>query len=212
MNQELLVWPLFSTPVACTILDVDTDEVLKFISSLNYQQYSEKNGYHTKGISVLNHPELSSLKEEIDKNMQDFITKVLKIKVPDNGEYYLHKSWVNLHKSGDFAQQHLHKNSMYSFVFYVDANKNSGDIFFTKTNTMGGCGFDAYDIEFHDHDLLNADDWFVTPQPGMLLMFPSNTYHGTKVNTSNDDRYSIAGNYFLRGTIGTDYTSYLTFN
>ena len=55
-------------------------------------------------------------------------------------------------------------------------------------------------------------EFFVTPKPGMLLMFPSNTYHGTKVNTSNNDRYSIAGNYFLRGTIGTDYTSYLTFN
>ena len=212
MSEELLVWPLFSTPVACTLLDIDTDEVKKFISGLPYESYTEKNGYHTKGISVLEYSELSSLKEQINNKMQDYINNVLKIKVHHDSEYYLHKSWVNLHKPGDFAQQHLHKNSMYSFVFYVDATEDGGDIFFTKTNTMGGCGFDAYDIEYRQYDLLNADDWFVTPKPGMLLMFPSNTYHGTKVNTSNDDRYSIAGNYFLRGTVGTDYTSYLTFN
>jgi len=36
----------------------------------------------------------------------------------------------------------------------------------------------------------------------MILLFPSHLTHAVKPNNSNEDRYSIAFNYILRGEYG----------
>ena len=43
------------------------------------------------------------------------------------------------------------------------------------------------------------------PVPGMIICFPSHLGHDVGINQSNEDRYSMAFNYILRGEYGLGY-------
>jgi uncharacterized protein (TIGR02466 family) len=208
------VLPLFSTPVASTFLEVDCSKILEIISQYDFEEYGTKNGYQSCNITVLDLPELKSLRNLIDIRVKQYLHDILRIEKDNkkNGtiEFYMHSSWVNLHKPGHFAQPHLHKNSMYSFVFYVDTCENCGDLYFSKPILTSTHGFSSYVFPFSDFTLLNSDSWDISPKKGMLWIFPASVLHGTYPNKGVRDRYSIVGNYSLKGTIGTD-TSTVTF-
>ena len=51
-------------------------------------------------------------------------------------------------------------------------------------------------------NLFNADRWGIAVQKGDLTIFPSHLMHEVDVNKTDKDRYMIAFNYFLEGTIG----------
>ena len=213
--ENVAIWPLFSSPVSCykiSLSDSDRENILEFLENLDYVPYTDENGYTTQVESILDCPELSYLKKEINDRVQHFILETLAIQPNEGTEYYLYKSWVNLLKPGNFAYPHIHRNSMYSFVYYVNVPDDSGSIRFLREGGHSTHGFDSYQINYSGFNLLNSSEWKVTPTNGTLLVFPSNVKHEILPNLSPYNRYSIAGNYFVSGNIGPDYITRLNFS
>jgi hypothetical protein len=49
----------------------------------------------------------------------------------------------------------------------------------------------------------NDRSYRITPQEGMILLFPSYLKHQVDYNKSNDTRLSLAFNYFIKGELSS---------
>jgi len=91
---------------------------------------SSNNGDYTKDKYVLNDPKVSNLKNKILENVYKFTSDELK--VSNEVEFYLTNSWVVRHRKMDWAQQHVHTNSILSGIYYIDVGEKSGKLNFIK--------------------------------------------------------------------------------
>ena len=84
--------------------------------------------------------------------------------------------WFNLAEPGEITGVHDHsKAAEISGVYYIATPPSSGDLFF---RTEG------------------AEDFFLQPIEGTLVLFPSNLRHGVAENLSDYNRISLAFNLF----------------
>ena len=84
--------------------------------------------------------------------------------------------WFNLAEPGEITGVHDHsKAAEISGVYYIATPPSSGDLFF---RTEG------------------AEDFFLQPIEGTLVLFPSNLRHGVAENLSEYNRISLAFNLF----------------
>ena len=87
--------------------------------------------------------------------------------------------WFNISNSGDNTGWHDHKeNAKISGVYYISVPKMSGNIIFRKKNKN------------------KYQKWFVKPQDGMMLLFPSKLEHCVEINKSCDTRISLSFNLY----------------
>ena len=87
--------------------------------------------------------------------------------------------WFNISNSGDNTGWHDHKeNAKISGVYYISDPKKSGNIIFRKKNKN------------------KYQKWFVKPQDGMMLLFPSKLEHCVEINKSCDIRISLSFNLY----------------
>ena len=199
------VVPLFSTPVGVDQLDIDCGAILDYIKECDYLEYETKNGFYSKDQFILDRPKLSKVKNQIDEIVSQYLYEFLGF--DKNYEFYQTNSWVNLHREGNFSQNHIHANSLYSYVLYISAGIEQGRLVVSNKNCNYGSS--TIRVPIKEYNLLNSSSWQFDPKDGMLVIFPAHLAHFTEVNTSNIDRYSIAGNYFVRGEF-TEPTSVLT--
>jgi len=85
-----------------------------------------------------------------------------------------------------------HSGAVLSWCYYVSYPKNGGPLTFQLSHSP----FRDFMIE-------------ITPKTGLLIFFPGWINHLTKINTSNQVRISIAGNYNLEGKHGDQQCNYL---
>jgi len=90
--------------------------------------------------------------------------------------------WVNVNGSGGFNELHNHVLGDYSGVYYVKGT-GTGDISFHSTEQLNK--MIAPGMPF-------ADSISISPQDGMLLVFPSYILHSVHPNLSDKERISIA--------------------
>ncbi len=106
------------------------------------------------------------------------------------------EAWANVARAGHYAKPHVHPNANLSCVYYVDAgdapadDPHSGVIEFLDPRnrpgmfaTEGSLGFDAYRV---------------TPQSGLLLMFPAWLYHYVHPYRGSAPRISVAFNVTIQ--------------
>ena len=87
--------------------------------------------------------------------------------------------WFNISNPGDNTGWHDHKeNAKISGVYYISVPKKSGNIIFRK------------------NDKNKYEKWFVKPQDGMMILFPSKLEHCVEINKSCDTRISLSFNLY----------------
>ncbi len=156
---------LYSTPLLQTHIAVPL-KVLEYIKSQKFRRHDTGYMTHEK---LLDDPLLKGIKKLITQKVEDYFYNYCgyaKIVTPVHVS-----SWANLHKKGDWGQQHYHENSVISFVWYPLVTESSGD------------------------------NWGFTPKTGDLYIFPSNMVHGIAELEEDFDRYSLAGNYMINGPV-----------
>jgi hypothetical protein len=80
--------------------------------------------------------------------------------------------WFNVNGPGHFNDWHRHFSNCYAAVLYIDVPLNSGD------------------IEFRQGVVSKT----ITPNQGMLLVFPGTLDHRVTINSSQYNRISLATN------------------
>jgi|TARA_R100000027_G_scaffold44189_1_gene33272 uncharacterized protein (TIGR02466 family) len=199
------VFPLFSTPVLATRIEVDRD----IVRDVHYTPYANDNaGYGSANKKILLEDKFSTLKAQIEGYIDYYLYEALALA---QGTAVHASSWINLHRKGDYAVKHMHPNSFVSGVLYLNLPENGGGKIYLhspqEVSTFKTCTLDPM---IKDYNILNSKTWNFHPEEGLLLLFPSHLSHSTDTNVELENRYSLAFNYFMKGALGDDATtSYL---
>jgi uncharacterized protein (TIGR02466 family) len=125
-------------------------------------------------------------------------------------DIFITSMWSNISKSDNRHATHLHSNSLYSGVLYIEADERSGNIGFKDPRIAK----EMLDFNWSDNSIFKHRTIEFEPKKGRLIFFPSWLYHGTKRGkfNINEDRISLSfnilpkskANSFSRGAIFTD--------
>ncbi|PPR46233.1 MAG: hypothetical protein CFH18_00548 [Alphaproteobacteria bacterium MarineAlpha5_Bin8] len=101
--------------------------------------------------------------------------------------------WSIINKENASNSRHIHSNNFLSGAYYIKAPKNCGDILFHDPR-------DAKVIRkpiTSKANKLNAEVVNISPQEGLLILFPSYLFHSVKENISGEERIVISFNIDL---------------
>ena len=142
------------------------------------------------------------------KALSDKIIEVSKLIFADKSykyeKYEITDMWSNILKQNEFHRPHTHSNNILSGVYYVQSDNVATLQFYDPRPQAGVLNPDVE--KWHKG---NATVWQLGSITNRMILFPSWLQHFVPINTSNQDRISIAFNVMLKGTVGssTDFQS-----
>jgi uncharacterized protein (TIGR02466 family) len=170
------------------------------VINLEYERTHINNSDISKNRYVLN--TMSNLKSDIENHCERFVRKYLNVK--DNAQFYLQNSWCNIHRPNEHSQIHYHGNSLLSGVYYPILPDNSGHIAFHKGSIYTNIFHHSIRFEYEEHNNLNVEQYVLNLKEGTIIIFPSHLDHSVQKNNSNEKRYSLAFNFYVRGKFGKE--------
>lgn len=149
--------------------------------------------------------ELDNLFNEVIANVKIYIHEVLSVR--DIFNIAITKSWIS--RSRNKTQEipwHIHSTSQISFIYYINVPKNSNSIQFLNFNSPNNL-FLGMNTEYKEKERMiideynyhNANTFYLTPEEGHIILFPSSIRHCTKnINGDFDgERLAIVGDLTL---------------
>ena len=200
MNDKIFDLKLvFSTPIwasmvkDCIKLNINMHEYIKELQKNDPSGIKKSNlfGWHSKNFEMNDEKVINffaNIKPNINKTLIDMGWG------DSNNKINVTSAWSIINKKNASNARHIHSNSFISAVYYVSAPKNCGDIVFhdprearliRKPNRIIG-------------NNLNAEAINITPQSGLLVLFPSYLYHSVNENNSNEERVIISFNIDIK--------------
>jgi len=113
------------------------------------------------------------------------------------GDPFLGNMWANINYPQSYNKLHTHPNSLWSGVYYVKAEKNSGNLYVQDPRP----GADVLLPQRLDNSKLPVQlhrEVYFEAKPGRLIMFPGWLPHGVDINNSKDIRISISFNFIQK--------------
>jgi uncharacterized protein (TIGR02466 family) len=199
--------PLFPTPVGIyklrnfknTYVDVNN-----YDKELFYENPHQNNTVNTKSNNILLDPKFKDLKDIVDALMEHYLYGTLCF--PQTAKMKLVCSWMAIGFPGSYTNSHLHTNSLYSGILYLDSEETSGNLEFAKSFSTQTHSSNAVRPVPLVPNILNSDTWSIAPKSGEVFIFPSHLEHSVSTNTSQKNRCVLSFNYFLTGVISEDST------
>ncbi len=190
--------PIFAEAILETKLDVKL-EWIDFVKNIEYKRNTSNNGHVSKNFEILEEEKLSLLKENINNIIKKYTEDYLKI----SNKFKITSSWAMKHTKNDFAQPHLHKNSIISGVFYLQAKQGSGDLIFSRNDFLSN----TFSFDRINDNIINTHNVMFKVYDGLLLIFPSRIKHGTfPMPFDNYERICLSFNTFITDQIGHEDT------
>jgi uncharacterized protein (TIGR02466 family) len=106
-----------------------------------------------------------------------------------NFKILLQNLWINENKKNCFNTPHVHSNSHFSGVYYLNTSNQNGEIVFYKDNAFGVNGLNHF-IDFNSFN----DTFSIKPHNGLLLLFPSWMRHMVNPHYEDLSRISVSFN------------------
>jgi uncharacterized protein (TIGR02466 family) len=196
-----MIFPLFSTPVYVNNVG---DFPRPPLDALTYSSSMPGGGvYHflsSVDKNVLDRPDFKNVRDIVIREINVYAHEILAVN--RDIEFYITNSWVNQHKRGHQAGAHMHHNSLISGVLYLRANENSGDLVFHR-EVLSLVPFPpTLDLDMTAFNIYNCKSWGYKPKTNDICLFPSVVSHSVDANHSDEDRWCLAFNVFVRGHIG----------
>ncbi|HZL96607.1 MAG TPA: putative 2OG-Fe(II) oxygenase [Vicinamibacterales bacterium] len=195
------IYPLFSTPVYVNnVGDFERPD----IQSLEYSSSFPGGAYNflsSVDKNVLDRPEFKDVHAIVMREINLYARGLLA--VSSSIEFYVTNSWINIHKRGHSAGAHMHHNSLLSGVLYLKATENSGDLVFHRDVHSLVPFPPALDLDMDSFNLYNCKSWGHKPKTNDICLFPSVVSHSVDTNQSDQERWCLAFNVFVRGDFGS---------
>lgn len=190
------VKPLFAEPYfVMNIADAITPKQVRFIQSLkmNTNQVNQI----SDELYLFARPEMKSIAEAVQQGLDTYAGEVMGIAQ----RLEVTQSWALMNPPGVGMHGHTHSNSMISgSLYYTDMPDPPGNMIFERFNAYRQI---ELSIDGRKQNIYNAPRNAIVPKKGDLVLFSSALQHYVEVNNSSANRYSIAFNTFVRGTIGS---------
>ena len=188
--------PLFPTPLHVSTYKIEQSDKdnLTSIDFHRVEQYSDI----SVDTYVLNDPRFHHIKFEIEKRFRDYMDF---IGVDESISFHITNSWLMRHLRGDLGGKHIHSNSIYSGLVYLNVDENSGEITFHEREHSERIFPNLFTIPMNP-TMLSTSSISFQPKNDELYFFPSNLNHSIGESKSDIERYVLAFNFWLQGTLG----------
>ena len=190
------LWPI---PVYEAMIPVK-QEWKNAVINLEYERTHINNSDISKDRYILNN--MPDLKSDIENHCELFVRKYLHVK--NNAQFYLQNSWCNIHGPNEYSQIHYHGSSLISGVYYPILPKDSGNIKFHRISIYNNLFSQSIRFEYNENNNVNSDSYELNVNEGTIVIFPSHLEHSVRKNNSDEKRYSIAFNFYVRGKFGKE--------
>lgn len=190
---------LWATPIYVSSVNLEPAD-RDFIRNLNYHRFDTNDGSCSLRTDLLNSVELQGLQAQIMSHVYLWTREHLA--VADHVDWRITGSWSVRHAQGDHSMSHTHSNSLISGTVYIDCDPESGDLRFYRNNTHLNLWPIALDLDSSRYNQLNSKFWWIRPQVGTIVLFPSHVLHGVTANQSDQLRHCLAFNIWPKGTLG----------
>lgn len=186
---------LFPTSIAVSKLETLTPDVIdRAIALVRSERLYDMGGHgsYTVEQQILERPVFAAVKAEVVRLCTEFSRGYSHV-VEDIG---ICNSWANAVEPRQSIPAHKHNNSYISGSFYLTHGSSlsiTNPVFLNLFGLMprvDGSNFRSW------------DSYSLTPEPGMIVLFPSGLYHGVATSGSTETRYSVAFNAIPLGPIG----------
>ena len=188
--QALFAEPFFRANVA----DEITPEQIEYIKKL--KMVRNQTNLISENLYIFEEPELASIKAVIQDALDYYAKEVLGI--PQR--LVVTQSWSLINEPGVGMHSHSHSNSVVSgSLYYCDIPQPSSKMVFERHSSYQQLQLLP---EAERRNLYNTQVNVMEPKAGEVFLFSSRLQHFVEANTSNQPRYSIAFNSFVKGTLG----------
>jgi uncharacterized protein (TIGR02466 family) len=194
-----MITELFAVPIFSDNLKLDLDNLTDSSKISTYDHILEGNYFISSNTKILDLDKLKNEKEVILNKINCFLHDLFGIS--KKNEFYITSSWFVKFSKNSWAQKHIHSNSIFSGVIYLN-NDLGGEICFHKDNRYHNISYPTIELEYDSWNAINSDFWKFKPKKGDIFLFPSNVTHSVEKNLSDNERISLAFNVFARGKFG----------
>lgn len=185
---------LFPTPVYHSKVEI-TPDIIDSANNTEFTRFERDDGDVSTYKYILERPEFYTLKEQIEEHIRNYVRKVYCIK--EEVSFYITNSWIVKHNFGDSAEQHMHWNSVYSGIVYLQCDNNSGQLTFVRH--LSGM---VMKPSYTEDNVYNMNGQSYTPEPEDIVIFPSSLHHSVTASRSETPRLCLAFNVFWKGVFG----------
>lgn len=173
---------LFAIPIYIGYTTADLTSVEKDILKLAEQP----------GVEISNDGGWQSSDQKlslVDNIVSSHIKKYFRMLGNEQQEYAITAQWANINDPGTANIMHTHGDSDFSGIVYINVTEDSGDLFIHNLHVP------TRDLTRHFPFTRNTSSGHrITPENGMIVLFPGNTAHSVLVNRSAENRISVAFN------------------
>jgi uncharacterized protein (TIGR02466 family) len=138
---------------------------------------------------VLEHEELLDFKTFFKKHLDIYTSDILQLE----SNFEITDSWTARTPSNGSHHKHNHPNSIFSGVYYVNAD--AGDLVLEFDPLYSK--YFRFNYKIKQYNIYNSNAWDIPVKPGLLVLFPSYLQHFTRKNTGVDNRMIVGFNSFL---------------
>ncbi len=195
------IYPLFSTPVYINnVGDFPRPDIKALEYSTRTATGAAYNFLSSVDKKVLDRPEFNQVRAIVMTELDRYTRELLAVN--KRIEFYITDSWINIHRRGDTAGPHVHHNSLISGVLYLRVPENSGDLVFHR-DLLSLVPFPpALDLDVDSFNIYNCKSWGHKPKTNDICLFPSVVMHSVDPSGSDEERWSLAFNVYVRGDFG----------
>lgn len=187
---------VFINPIVIDQLNIDNDKIADYVLDLKEKdkgrKISNSGGWQSNNIDFKDEICFQELFTEIYKRMETILKE---FEFDDELNINLENFWINVNNKGDYNIPHVHPNSLFSGIYYVNAEKDMGKIVFM--NPIMAHPYCINSRMIKNYNTFNSAEWSIMPNTGLLVIFPSWLLHYVETNRTEENRISIAFNCFL---------------
>ena len=195
VSAELI--PFHALPVYKTSTDLllNDDEMSAIVDGDFRQALSKQGNAISKSADVLDDERLLRVKTKILTVFDEYVTKHLQIQ----NQFYLTQSWTAINQKGDAHHSHIHPNTVFSCVYYVQANSGDLQIRMPISRIQEG-----YNLSYKvlQQNIFNSRTINLQVKTGDMVIFPGWCEHQALPNEDDAPRIILGTNYFVTGTFG----------
>jgi len=189
------VKPLFAEPFfRANLGHAISPTQVEFIKNL--KMVPNQQNLISENLYIFNEPELASVHEAVQEALDIFAKDVMGI----DQKLYVTQSWSLINQPGIGMHTHSHSNSIVSgSLYYTDLPDPNSHMVFDRHAMYQQL---VLNPRGDKQNIFNTPVNFVEHAKHEIFLFSSKLQHAVQPNQSNDVRYSIAFNCFVRGRLG----------
>lgn len=192
--QITSVMPLFPQTTIVGSIDIDHDQIVSDLQTkfLDTKYYNEQDLFYKTDPYLHREKNYKDLSDNVLKLVSEICSKVLYY---EDVSAEISLMWgIGTPKTRNI-HRHFHPNSIFSGVYYPQNIEYSEIRFYSphKPTILP---------KIISKNIYSSISMSYAPSQGDIIIFPSQLEHDTAINSTDDLRFSVAFNIFLRGNFG----------